>query len=238
MQPIEIHLLGEFNVQINGRSLPALNADRPQTLLAYLLLHRHAPQSRRHLAFLLWPDSTEAQALSNLRYLLHTLRQALPDADSYLAVDKLTLQWRPQLPYRLDVAEFEEALLAARQTADPHTARRWLEQAVSHYRGDLLPANYDDWLIPLRDDMARRYQTALIQLIDLLTEAGAYQSAANYAQQLAQQDPLNESHTIRSDAPLRPGRRAQRGPARLPTVCKRAGTGTWRRTGNGYPDRL
>jgi predicted ATPase/DNA-binding SARP family transcriptional activator len=197
MQPIEIHLLGEFNLQISGRSLPAFNADRPQTLLAYLLLHRHAPQSRRHLAFLLWPDSTEAQALSNLRYLLHTLRQALPDADSYLAVDKLTLQWRPQLPYRLDVADFEDALRAAQQTADPHTARRWLEQAVSHYLGDLLPANYDDWLIPLRDDMARRYQAALVQLIDLLTEAGAYQSAANYAQQLAQQDPLNESHTIR-----------------------------------------
>jgi predicted ATPase/DNA-binding SARP family transcriptional activator len=197
MQPIEIHLLGEFNAQINGCSLPALNADRPQTLLAYLLLHRHAPQSRRRLAFLLWPDSTEAQALSNLRYLLHTLRQALPDADSYLATDKLTLQWRPQLPYRLDVADFEEALLAAQQTADPHTARRWLEQAVGHYRGDLLPANYDDWLIPLRDDLARRYQRALIQLVDLLAEAEDYQVAAAYAQQLAQQDPLNESHTIR-----------------------------------------
>lgn len=197
MQPIEIHLLGEFSVQVNGRSLPALNADRPKTLLAYLLLHRHSPQPRRHLAFLLWPDSTEAQALSNLRYLLHTLRQALPDADSYLAADKLTLQWRPQLPYRLDVADFEEALLAAAQTTDPPTARRWLEQAISHYRGDLLPANYDDWLIPLRDDLARRYQAALIQLVDLLTEAGDYQSAANYAQQLAQQDPLNEGHTIR-----------------------------------------
>lgn len=197
MQTIDIHLLGEFNVQLDGRSLPALNADRPQTLLAYLLLHRHAPQSRRHLAFLIWPDSTEAQALSNLRYLLHTLRQALPDADSYLAVDKLTLQWLPQLPYRLDVADFEEALLAAEQTADPLTARRWLEQAVSQYRGDLLPANYDDWLIPLRDDLTRRYQAALIRLIDLLSEAEAYQVAANYAQQLLQQDPLNESHTIR-----------------------------------------
>jgi predicted ATPase/DNA-binding SARP family transcriptional activator len=197
MQPIEIYLLGEFNVQINGRSLPTLNADRPKTLLTYLLLHRHAPQSRRHLAFLLWPDSTEAQALSNLRYLLHTLRQALPDADRYLAIDKLTLQWRPQLPSRLDVADFEEALLAAGQTADPHTARRWLEEAVNHYRGDLLPANYEDWLIPLRDDLARRYQAALLQLIDLLAEAGEYQAAAAYAQQLVQRDPLNEGHTIR-----------------------------------------
>jgi DNA-binding SARP family transcriptional activator len=45
MQSLEIHLLGEFNLQANGRSLAALNADRPQTLLAYLLLHRPAPHS-------------------------------------------------------------------------------------------------------------------------------------------------------------------------------------------------
>jgi len=202
MQPLEIKLLGEFSVQLNGRSLSALNSDRPQTLLAYLLLHRKAPQSRRHIAFLLWPDSSEAQALSNLRYLLHTLRQALPDADSYLAVDKLTLQWQPRLPVRLDVADFEDGLLAAQQTTDPDTIRRWLEQAVNQYKGDLLPANYEDWVIPLREELARRYQTALVQLVDLLTEAGAseagaYQAAANYAQRLAQQDPLNESHTIR-----------------------------------------
>jgi DNA-binding SARP family transcriptional activator len=60
---LEIHLLGKFNLIYEGQTISALKADRPQALLAYLLLHRQAPQPRRHLAFLLWPDSTKSQAL-------------------------------------------------------------------------------------------------------------------------------------------------------------------------------
>ena len=37
-------------------------------------------------AFLLWPDSTEAQARTNLRHVLHNLRRTLPDANRYLEV--------------------------------------------------------------------------------------------------------------------------------------------------------
>jgi DNA-binding SARP family transcriptional activator len=141
VKPLEIHLLGQFNLIHDGRPLTAFQADRPQALLAYLLLHRQAPQFRRHLAFLLWPDSAESQAMGNLRNLLYTVRHALPDADSYLAVDKLTMQWRPDAPFSLDVADFEEALTAVHQTTDPAVACRRLEQAVSLYKGDLLPAN-------------------------------------------------------------------------------------------------
>jgi DNA-binding SARP family transcriptional activator/predicted ATPase len=194
---LTVQLLGAFNISYQGQTLPAFQADRPQALLAYLLLHRQAPQSRRHLAFLLWPDSTEAQALNNLRNLLHTVRRALPDADRYLAIDKVTLQWRPELPFRLDMAEFEEALAAAQQAADPGSARHYLEKAVAHYQGELLPGNYDDWLIPLREDLNGRYQTALHQLIELLAGSGAPRQAIGYAQRLVQQDPLDESHTIR-----------------------------------------
>jgi hypothetical protein len=59
-----------------------------------LLLHRDAPQPRQRLAFRLWPDSTEQQAQTNLRKVLHTLRHALPEADRWLDVGPRTLQWR------------------------------------------------------------------------------------------------------------------------------------------------
>src|SRR5207253_2174548 len=105
-----------------------VNVARLQSLLAYLMLHRTAPQARSHLAFLLWPDSDEAQAHSNLRKLLHQLRQALqalPHADHFLHADRYSLQWLPSLPvsqagspyasWTLDVLDFEQAMARAEQ---------------------------------------------------------------------------------------------------------------------------
>ncbi len=193
---LQISLLGEFDVTFNETPISGLHADRPQTLLAYLLLHRSAPQPRQHLAFSLWPDSTESQARTNLRNLIFTLRQLLPEADHYLVVDPATIQWRPDSPYRLDVGEFETAVARARESWPTPAARPWLESAVTLYRGDLLPGNYDDWLMPLREKLRQNYLEALGRLITLLEEAAEYRAALAHAHALLLQDPLDESTTI------------------------------------------
>src|SRR5215216_7963419 len=95
---LEIRLLGELDLRRDGRSLPPLESARAESLLAYLLVHRGAAQPRQRLAFMLWPDSTEPQARTNLRHVLHTLRRALPDADRFLDVTQRTLRWRPDAP--------------------------------------------------------------------------------------------------------------------------------------------
>src|SRR5213078_4037588 len=97
--------------------LPPFESGRAESLLAYLLLHRETPQGRQHLAFLLWPDSTEAQAQTNLRHVLHNLRRALPDLDRFLGVTPRTLQWRADVPFWLDVAAFEATIARADQEA-------------------------------------------------------------------------------------------------------------------------
>ena len=84
---LRIRLLGDVRIEYDGVSVDGLARPRCQALLAYLLLHRDAPQSRRHLAFLLWPDSSEAQALTNLRHVLHDLQAALPDPDGRTLAD-------------------------------------------------------------------------------------------------------------------------------------------------------
>ena len=81
--PLHIQLLGDFRLSAGAAPLTTVAAPRLQALLAYLLLHHAAPQPRRQVAFLLWPDSGEPQALTNLRSLLLLLRRALPDADRY-----------------------------------------------------------------------------------------------------------------------------------------------------------
>jgi DNA-binding SARP family transcriptional activator len=71
--PLSIRLLGQFQV-LRGDAPVPLDSARAESVLAFLLLHRHEPQPRQRVAFALWPDSTEAQAMTNLRHVLHTLR--------------------------------------------------------------------------------------------------------------------------------------------------------------------
>src|SRR5258706_8746044 len=83
-QPLRVVLLGGFGVAIGGGPLESVGTPRLQSLLAYLLLHRQTRQPRQHLAFLLWPDSSENQARTNLRSLLHRLRRVFPHAQRSL----------------------------------------------------------------------------------------------------------------------------------------------------------
>jgi predicted ATPase/DNA-binding SARP family transcriptional activator len=195
MPLLHIHLLGEFRLTCDEEPVSTFNAPRLQALLAYLLLHRDAPQLRHHLAFLLWPDTTEAQARTNLRQLLHGLKQTLPEADHFLSTSAKTVQWRPNAPFRLDVAEFEQACAlaeAAAQQGDLHAQRGALEQAVAFYHGDLLPSCYDDWILPERERLRQALTEALERLLLLLESQGQPRAALAFGQRLLRHDPLRE----------------------------------------------
>ena len=104
MEPtLHIRLLGDFNLVYADRQVTGLNSMRLQSLLAYLVLHRDVPQQRQHLAFLFWPDTTEAQARNNLRQLLHQLRQVFPAVEQFLSTDTHTLHWHPITPFQIHV---------------------------------------------------------------------------------------------------------------------------------------
>lgn len=185
MPVLRIHLLGEFCLTHDDERVSGLDAPRLQALLANLVLHSGVPQPRRHLAFLLWPDSTDAQARTNLRNLVHLLRQALPGAGSYIEASPRTMQWRSDAPVVVDVVEFEKGL---RQAA---TMQDW-QRAVELYSGDLLPNCYDDWVLPERERLRQEYANAVERLVGLLGEQGDYREAIGYAKQLLRCDPLRE----------------------------------------------
>ncbi|CAG0948291.1 Transcriptional regulatory protein MoaR1 [Anaerolineae bacterium] len=186
---LQIRLLGDFRVTYGETPVTEIKTTRLQSLLCYLMLHQDAPQMRRHLAFVLWPDSVEAQSRTNLRNLLHLLRAALPHADQFLQIDGQTVQWNVQSPHWLDVAEFQHAL-----------ARADLAQAVEFYRGDLLPSCYDDWILPERERLREAYLRALDELRAQNQARGDQVATLAYAQRLLHADPLREEtyrHVIR-----------------------------------------
>jgi DNA-binding SARP family transcriptional activator len=146
---LRVRLLGPVDLQLDNQPLPPLDSARAESLLAYLLLHRDAPQPRQRLAFLLWPGSSEGQAQTNLRKVLHTLRRALPGADRLIEIGPRTLCWRPDAPVWLDVERFERAVSDGRPA-----------EAVGLYGGDLLEGRYDAWLAAERERLADRARRA------------------------------------------------------------------------------
>jgi DNA-binding SARP family transcriptional activator len=193
-ESLHIRLFGDFSLRRGDAPVAALSP-REQSLLAYLLLHRDVPSSRQHLAYLFWPDSTDTQARSQLRKLFYRLRQDLPDADAYLHVDTQTAGWRSEVPFTLDVAEFERALaLAAEkdQLGQHAEACAALERAAALYSGDLLPGCYDDWIVPDRARLSLSYLHALERLVELCEQGREYQRAIEHAQRLLHHDPLYE----------------------------------------------
>lgn len=197
MTPVlEIRLLGDFQVAYGTVARPqfaqVMKQPRLQALLAYLVLHRSSPQSRQHIAFTFWPDSTEAQALTNLRKQLLYLRHAFAELGSFLQADAKVVQWRPGAPFTCDVAEFESAVAWSAALAGDH-AIDVLERACAQYQGDLLPGCYDDWIIPLRTALHGRFVHAAERLMLLLEDRRDYRAAVLVAQQLLQHEPLHET---------------------------------------------
>jgi DNA-binding SARP family transcriptional activator len=182
---LHIRLLGGFDLRLNDQSLDTIRTSRLQSLFAYLVLHRASPQPRAHLAYVLWPDSSEPQAHTNLRKHLHVLRCALPDAGSYLEIDPQFVQWRTNANFTLDVADFETL---ARQPSAPDRLR-----AIELYRGPLLPALYCDWVASPRARIQSLFVLVLEQLIDQLEQQGDLPAAIYHAECLISQEPACEA---------------------------------------------
>jgi DNA-binding SARP family transcriptional activator/predicted ATPase len=192
---LQVRLLGQFRLTVDDRPVDRPNTARLQSLLAYLLLHPDAPQSRASLAFAFWPDASEANARNNLRQLLHQLRQALPDPDRYLRADASSVQWTGDSSFSLDVTVFDNAVSDAEKAGrvgDMAGRLAALERAAAVCQGPLLPSCYDDWIGPARERVTQRCKDAVAALVGLLEEQREYASAMTHVRHWLEHDPLDE----------------------------------------------
>jgi DNA-binding SARP family transcriptional activator len=177
-----IDLLGGFRITSGGSALRESLSSRLQSLVAYLALHPETPIPRQQLAFLFWPDSEESQARTNLRQLLHHLRTALPQSDVQLESDQHAIWWRPGESCAVDAIEFEQAV-----------NRGDLEAAARLYRGDLLPAFYDEWIDSERERLRQIYEKALDRLASAAEQRGDFSTAIRFAEARLARDTMREA---------------------------------------------
>ena len=191
-----VELFGGFRISCKGAQVTAVNTSRMQALLAYLLLNAGSTVSRQQLAFLFWPDSSEPQARTNLRQLLHHFRSAWDAAENYIDSDAQVVRWRTEDPFTFDVPEFEAALVRAdeaHQREDSSTERGELLGCLDLYRGDLLPGLHDEWVEAHRERLKQKHSGVLARLIALFEQARDYPAAIRHAESLLSQDPFQET---------------------------------------------
>ena len=114
---------------------------------------------------MLWPDSLEETARSNLRHALWQLRKSLsasPPKVEYLLTDDLSITFNASAEYWLDVAELEK--LSERVSTDE------LIYALSVYQGELLPGFYDEWVVLEREHLYSVFEHHMARLMSLLQD--------------------------------------------------------------------
>jgi len=186
--PLRIDLLGGFGLRGDGGPTGRQPGARQQELIALLVLHgRDAPIPRQRASGLLWPESSDVQALTNLRRELHHLRDGWPRVEALVAAGSRTLAWSESSTAVVDVVAFESA--ADRGLQGDTTA---LQDAASVYKGDLLPECSAEWIEADRERLRQRAHQVLTQLVAALERDGAFDEAIERARQLLRLNPLDE----------------------------------------------
>jgi DNA-binding SARP family transcriptional activator len=191
---LHLSLLGEQHIAGGGPGARAHSA-RTAALVAFLVANAGSPQARQRIAGLFWPESTDAQALTNLRRELHNLRQILRDEPS-LVVTSRELCWQDTETCRVDLRIFDierkSALAAAAAGDDPEVLAHGAA-ALAQYKGDLLPGQYEDWLIEARSQLDRQCADLCDLLGPTLMRTGDLAGAAAAARRRIQLQPLEEA---------------------------------------------
>lgn len=192
---LKIQLLGTFHMEYHGKPVEGLDSARLQELLAWLLLNRNEPQPRRHIAFQFWPDSSEKQALANLRNLLYKLRRNWPDCENYILIRNKNIQWNTVASYRFDVSQFEHFLqLANKAESEGNSDLRLelLKKVEDLYKGDLFENCYKNWLEDERHRLKQDYVYVLKSIIELYELQKCYKEAIPYARKMIKCDEYDE----------------------------------------------
>ena len=120
MSCLTISLFGQFRVEQDGRAVTTFKSNKVRGLLAYLAVEVQRVHRRDSLATLLWPEWSDKEARSNLRYALSDLRNAIGDRQAepaYLSITRETIQFNTDSEHSIDVLDFTSRLSSAAHTS-------------------------------------------------------------------------------------------------------------------------
>lgn len=200
--PVQVSMLGGFRLQANGHEVDeSLNRARQLwNLLEYLIAFRHRDISPDELVDVLWHNDeidNPSSALKNLVYRVRTIlvSHGIPGAKNMILCQRGTYSWNNALTTTVDIEEFERLIREAdEKESQPAEQLDLYMQALSYYKGDLLPKSaFEEWVVPLSTYYHSLYVKCVEKTIRLLMDAGRYQEITHIAQQAIVIDQFEES---------------------------------------------
>lgn len=183
--PLAMQMFGPLEVHTDGQPLPRLHSRKGLWVLAVLTLRQGVPVERSWLAALLWEDSLQDKALTNLRLCLTDLRRALGTEAARLYAPSPRTLALDLTDAQVDMVAFDAAILRGDVSA--------FENAIALYRGVLLEGCEEDWIQQDRQAREQSYCKALETLAQSALDAFAWDKAASFLRKMIVADPLRES---------------------------------------------
>ncbi|MEJ2598693.1 MAG: ABC transporter substrate-binding protein, partial [Anaerolineales bacterium] len=191
MTNLKISLLGHPQVWMAGNVITNFHSNKARALLYHLVASRRT-QARAVLASLFWGEFPESNANNNLRKTLSNLRGLVGD---YLVITRESVTFNQNGGYWLDVAAFEQEVLALRSAGDIRAG----ERALEIYKGDFLEGFYindapewESWTASERLRLREKQNHVLYKLAELYAGKTEYNQAIALAQNLVSLEPLRE----------------------------------------------
>ena len=190
--PLKVRALGTAVVQVGEVELTAADWGyaKPRELL--FLLVTSPPRTREQLGAALWPELSRHQLGNALHTALRELRRALGDPQ-WVVYSGGRYAFNRSLRHDCDVDTFESALAAASRARPASAALPDLQRAVAAYGGDFLAGMASgEWTQTRRDELRRRFESALLVIGRLHAGAGRYEASVTAFRRAIEHEPLNE----------------------------------------------
>lgn len=193
------HVLGPFRVLVNDAVIEDWPNCRSKLIFKYLLLNRQHPVAKEALMELLWPEAEPAAARNSLNVAMHRLRRAL-GRDNRAFPFVLFSGGHYRLNPKLEVSTDADAFLARAARGGELERCQQIDGALQEYaacaalyQGELLAEDrYDEWLLPLRQQLRDRYLHVLDRLSRIRFDQRDYPSCTASCAKILAVDACNE----------------------------------------------
>lgn len=190
---IQIFTLGRLLIERNGVPLENFISTKAALLFIYLAMHPGS-HTRKKLAAMFWSETSDEQALKNLRTVLSSIRQQVEDA---LEVTHDELAINSNIAVKVDAIQFENGfkkVFSSPETLDALKSTRKLE---SLYQGIFLnniairdAAQLDEWISDTQRRLHEIFRQLLFEIVAIAQKRASYDIALEYAWKLVNLDPL------------------------------------------------